>query len=157
MTQQTKPGNLSLAPLCVVVGLALLAWVQAVRADDKATRALDGVWIPIEASLGGQAFPQEVLKSMQLTLDNGKYTLTIGDRRDEGAYTVDTSKKPWSIDVTGDKGPNKGKTYQAIYEIQNGQLSICYDLSAKSRPKEFRSTADTEEFLVRYKRSRQID
>jgi hypothetical protein len=42
----------------------------------------------------------------------------------------------------------------AIYELDGDQLKICYDLTGKSRPKEF-STKDAKQlFLVNYKRAK---
>ena len=65
---------------------------------------------------------------------------------------LNPSAKPKALDITGTEGPNKGKTILAIYERNGDTLRICYDLSGKSRPAEFKTTAGTQLFLVEYKR-----
>jgi hypothetical protein len=42
----------------------------------------------------------------------------------------------------------------AIYEIRGDTMKICYDLGGKSRPKEFKSPADSQMFLVTYKKDK---
>jgi uncharacterized protein (TIGR03067 family) len=58
------------------------------------------------------------------------------------------------MDITGTEGPNKGKTILAIYEITDDTLRICYDLSGKARPTEFKTTKGTKLFLVTYNREK---
>lgn len=43
----------------------------------------------------------------------------------------------------------------AIYELDDDMLKICYDLSGKSRPTEFKTSEGTQLFLVTYKREKQ--
>jgi uncharacterized protein (TIGR03067 family) len=59
------------------------------------------------------------------------------------------------MDIEGTKGPNKGKTILAIYELKDDTLRICYDLSGKKHPKEFKTKEGTQLFLVEYKREKQ--
>jgi hypothetical protein len=50
-------------------------------------------------------------------------------------------------------GPNKGKTFLAIYEIKNADaMRVCYDLSGRAFPKEFKAPKDSELYLVGYRR-----
>jgi uncharacterized protein (TIGR03067 family) len=56
------------------------------------------------------------------------------------------------MEITGTAGPNKGKTFSAIYELQGDTLKICYDLTGKARPTEFKSKAGTQLFLATYKK-----
>jgi uncharacterized protein (TIGR03067 family) len=58
------------------------------------------------------------------------------------------------LDIIGTDGPNKGKTFLAIYERDGDTLRICYDLSGKNRPKDFKSPEGTQHFLVTYKREK---
>jgi len=115
---------------------------------------IDGTWLPVEAELGGRRFPGESLKTMQLILADGKYTAKVGDVTDKGTFKLDPAARPQAIDVTGAEGPNKGKTFLAIYELTGDSLRICYDLEGKSRPTEFKTQRNTERFLVTYKREK---
>ena len=115
---------------------------------------IDGTWLPVEAELGGQKFPDEVLKTLKLTMSDGKYTVKAGKQVDKGTVKLEPTAKPKAMDITGTEGPNKGKTFLAIYELKDDTLRICYDLAGKKRPTEFKTVKDTQQFLVSYKREK---
>ena len=79
----------------------------------------------------------------------------VGDSPDKGTYTLDSTTDPKGMPVTGTDGPNKGKTFPAIYELHGDTLRICYDLSGQKRPTEFKSTAGTKLYLVTYARAKE--
>src|SRR5258705_503928 len=81
-------------------------------------KAVQGSWTPTKAELAGQAFPEAILKSISLRLDDGKYEVSVAGRPDKGTYMLDPAGKPKGMTVTGTEGPNKGKTFPAIYEIE---------------------------------------
>lgn len=126
-------------------------------ADDNAkakedAKKMEGTWKPVTAELAGKPLPDAVVKAMKMILTDGKYTVTIGEQKDEGTVTLDPSREPRAMDIKGAKGPNTGKTFLAIYELNDATLRICYDLGGKERPKEFKTKPDTQLFLVEYKR-----
>lgn len=126
------------------------AWSDT--AKDRMT--IEGTWLPVEAELGGQKFPDEHLKTIQLTMTKGTYTAKVGEVLDKGNYKLDPAAKPRAINITGTEGPNKGKTLLAIYELTGDSLRICYDLKGKKRPTEFKTAKNTQQFLVTYKRKK---
>ena len=81
--------------------------------------------------------------------------MTAGEKVDNGTVKLNPSVKPKALDITGTEGPNKGKTILAIYERKGDTLRVCYDLSGKRRPVEFKTTAGTPLFLVEYKLQKQ--
>ena len=113
---------------------------------------LEGTWKPQSAELAGKPFPQPVVDSMKLTLKGETYLVDVGGQLDEGKCTHDSAKSPKTIDITGTKGPNEGKTFLAIYELKGDEFNVCYDLSGKSRPTEFATKPGTKLFLVKYRR-----
>jgi uncharacterized protein (TIGR03067 family) len=115
---------------------------------------LEGTWLPSMAELGEKAFPDEVRKTIKLVVKGDRYTVTAGKAVDQGTVKPNPSAKPKALDVTGTAGPNNGKTIQAIYERDGDTLRICYDLSGKTRPSEFKTRAGTQLFLVTYKRQK---
>jgi uncharacterized protein (TIGR03067 family) len=115
---------------------------------------IEGAWLPIEADLGGQRFSDETLKTMKLTLNGGKYSVTVGGLTDKGTFRLDPTQKPPALDITGTEGPNQGKTFLAIYEQTDDTLRVCYDLEGKKRPTEFRAQKGTQQFLVVYRRQK---
>jgi uncharacterized protein (TIGR03067 family) len=120
----------------------------------KETKLLEGTWLPSAAELGGQPFDEATLKVMKLVLAGDKYTVTVGKSIDTGSVKLDLSKKPRAMDITGGEGPNKGKTFLAIYELNGDTLKVCYDLTGKARPSEFKTQKGMLQFLVTYQRGK---
>ena len=135
--------------LGLVLSLPLAAWSDAKDGD-----SLEGTWLPSAAELGGKKFPDKVRKTIKLVVRGDRYTVTLGKKVDKGTIKSNPSAKPKALDITGTEGPNKGKTILAIYERDGDTLRICYDLSGKNRPTEFETRADTQLFLVTYKRQK---
>jgi uncharacterized protein (TIGR03067 family) len=143
-------------PLKQFVAFALVFsfWSAAWSSDAQNDRPLEGTWLPSEAELAGKQFPDEIRKTIKLVVKDDKYTVTVGKQVDQGTVKLDPSAKPKTIDITGTEGPNKGKTFLAIYELKDDTLKVCYDLSGKNRPTEFKTKEGTQLFLVTYKREK---
>jgi uncharacterized protein (TIGR03067 family) len=141
--------------LCVALFL-VLSFACLSRGDEakQGAKSMDGTWLPSAAELGGEKVPDEVRKTIKLVIDDGKYAVTVGKNADRGTVKIDPSKKPKEMDIIGTEGPNKGKTILAIYEMTDDTLRICYDLSGKARPSEFKTAKDTNLYLVTYKREK---
>jgi uncharacterized protein (TIGR03067 family) len=140
----------------LLVLVALISWLPANArgGDGKDDRKLmEGTWLAVEAELGGQKFPDEVRKTVRLTLSDGKYTVKVGEQIDKGTAKLEPTARPKAMDITGTDGPNKGKTFLAIYELTGDTLRVCYDLAGTKRPAGFKTVKDTQQFLVTYKRA----
>jgi uncharacterized protein (TIGR03067 family) len=133
----------------------VLSCLSAAWSDEAKNDALEGTWLPSSAELGGKKFPDEVCKTIRLKVKGDQYTVTVGTEVDRGTCKLDPSAKPKSLDITGTDGPNKGKTILAIYEKNADTMRVCYDLSGKGRPAEFKTTTGTLLFLVEYKRQKE--
>ena len=138
----------------VVLGLVLTFSLAARSGDAKNGDTIQGTWLPSTAELGGKMFPDEVRKTIKLVVKDDKYTVTVGKAVDQGTVKLNLAAKPKEMDITGTDGPNKGKTILAIYERDGDTLRVCYDLSGKSRPTEFKTKEGTQRFLVTYKRKK---
>lgn len=139
------------AALFLAVGSVMLA-VSARGADEKdALKAVQGTWLPVAGELAGQKMPEDGLKGMKLVLAGDTYTLTNALGDDKGNIKVDAAKKPMEMDIIGTEGPNKGRKFLAIYELKDGAMTICYDLSGQARPTEFATKPGTKLFLMTYK------
>ena len=138
--------------ICLVIGASLIASAGGSPDDAK---AVQGSWKPATAELAGQPMPDAILKSISLKLDNGKYEVFVGEQPDRGTYTIDSATQPRGMTITGTDGPNRGKTFPAIYELKGDTLRICYDLSGAKRPTEFKTSAGTQLYLVTYNRKKE--
>ena len=140
----------SLLALTLVLSLSPVARCGDAKDDD----AIQGTWLPSTAELAGKPFPDEVRKTIKLVIKDDKYTVTVGEMVDKGTAKLNPKAKPKELDITGTDGPNKGKTILAIYELDGDTLRICYDLTGKNRPTEFKTKEGTLLFLVTYKREK---
>jgi uncharacterized protein (TIGR03067 family) len=138
--------------ISLVLAMSLAAFADNPTDDAK---AVQGTWSFTKAELGGHPMGNVVLKSISLKSDNGKYVVFVGDKPDRGTYAIDSTSKPRIMTITGTEGPNAGKTFPAIYELNGDALRICYDLSGTKRPTEFKSIAGTMLYLVTYSRKKE--
>ena len=139
----------------VLLFLAAAACLVTSAAASPDARAIQGLWKPVTAVLAGAPMPDAVIKIISLRMDQGKYEVFVGDEPDRGTYTLDAGTTPRQITVVGTEGPNKGKTFPAIYELDGDSLRICYDLSGAKFPAKFESTTGTLLYLVTYQRAKQ--
>lgn len=117
----------------------------------------EGVWKPIAAVLGGMPLPAPTLKAITLKITGGNYEVTVeGEKPDKGTCTLDTSTSPRRMTIKSTDGPNRGKTFLAIYEMKDAvSMRICYDLSGTDFPKEFKAPKGTQFYLVGYRRQKE--
>jgi uncharacterized protein (TIGR03067 family) len=142
--------------LVVSVIVGGLAFCGANRADDKpaaSEKTLEGKWQLTEGIAGGRPLPPAAAKGITLTLSPGKYVV-MAENKDEGTVKYIPDASPKAMEITGTDGPNKGKTFAAIYKLDGDTLTICYDLSGKARPTEFKSKPGTALFLATYKKTK---
>jgi uncharacterized protein (TIGR03067 family) len=138
--------------LLAQVGFLVFTPLKNYQLEDD-WKKIEGTWIPVTAELNGQKMSEAFLKDTKLVLTGGHYT----NQNDHGDYKLISAEKPEApkaMDVIGTDGPNKGKTFLAIYELSGDTLRICYDLAGKTRPSEFATKAGTRQFLVSYKREK---
>lgn len=125
--------------------------VSAFADAKKDLAALAGKWQPVSMELGGYKTPAEQLKNISLTIEGDKFTVTVDDKLDKGTLKIDKKDKLKTMDIIGTEGPNKGKTYLAIYEQNGDTLRICYNLDGEQRPTEFKASGG-KLLLIDYKR-----
>jgi uncharacterized protein (TIGR03067 family) len=143
-----------IVPRCSMALTLLFAtggWCQDAAKEKK---MLEGKWLPMQAEHAGQKLPEAQLKSLSLDIADGTYTVKAGNVVDKGTLKIDPAAKPKAMDIVGTDGPNKGKTFLAIYEFKGDTLRICYDLDGKARPTEFVTSKDRPFFLAVYQRAK---
>lgn len=127
-------------------------------AQEKLPFDTNGTWKPIAAVMGGVRLPKEAVDAITLRVDGDKYEVTVAGEPepDKGTCVVDTSKRPWRMTITGKEGPNKGKTILAIFEMKDEvSMRVCYDLSGKEFPTEFKAKKGTQLYLSGYRRQKE--
>lgn len=126
------------------VAIVVTLLVAADTGDDAAKKDLEkfqGDWSLISAERDGKKTPEEDARKIRLTIQGNKYLLRKdGAIISEGTMTLDPTKKPKEINETITAGPNKGKVFLAIYEIDDEQHQICFAAAGKVRPTAFSSS-----------------
>lgn len=101
-------------------------------------KKLNGEWSVASMEMMGKAMPEAAIKNTRLINKDGEY-LVKAESDDKGTVSVDATKTPKQMTITGTEGPNKGKTLLAIYELSGDELKVCYDLAGKEFPKAFKT------------------
>jgi uncharacterized protein (TIGR03067 family) len=137
----------------VVVGLLTAADTQDAARQDLAR--FQGRWVLRSAERDGKQTPGEEVQKFRLTIHGDKFVLSKDTVVvSEGTFTLDPTKKPKEIDETATAGPSKGKTFLAVYEIDDEQHKICFAAPGKDRPTEFSSTPGSGRLLQVWKREK---
>jgi len=137
------------------VALTVVAASALAADDDKDEwKKLNGTWIAAEGEAGGQPLPADNIPKLTLIMKDGTYEVKTADVNDKGKLKVDPKQKPKHVDIEGVDGPNAGKVFKAIYEIDGDKLKVCYDLGGGDRPKAFKTSAGSSEFLLVFKREK---
>jgi hypothetical protein len=75
-----------------------------------------------------------------------------------GTSKLDPSKNPKALDSTYTEGPDKGKTFKGIYQLDGDTMKFCRPGSpGDERPTEFKSTPGSGAFVSMYKRAKPAD
>jgi len=101
--------------------------------------ALQGAWDVVTLEIGGQSAP---VGTARIVLRGDRFTTTGMGAEYEGTLAVDTKKKPKTIDMTFLTGPEKGKKNFGIFDVKGDTWRLCLDMTGKSRPTAFASSAN---------------
>jgi uncharacterized protein (TIGR03067 family) len=114
-----------------------LAEDDARAKNDK--QLLQGTWKVVKKVKNGEA---EELKAAPSTLKFAGDTVALsegGGPQSAGTFTIDQSKTPKRITLTGTSGQNAGRTFEAIYELDGDTFKLAYGIggNAGTPPKDF--------------------
>ncbi|HWE94577.1 MAG TPA: TIGR03067 domain-containing protein [Tepidisphaeraceae bacterium] len=131
-----------LAALMLCASLALLARAEEGKKTPPAKsdkELLQGTWKVVKKTKGGEA---EDVKDNPMTIKFAGDVATAtmgGETKGEGTFTIDESKSHRWITLTGTSGPNAGREFAAIYELDGDTLKLAYSTGEnnKTRPKDF--------------------
>jgi uncharacterized protein (TIGR03067 family) len=97
----------------------------------------------------------EKLQDARLVVQGPKYSLKLAEARLEMTHKLMSDMRPPAMDLTVAEGPNKGKTFQAIYKLEGDTLTVCRSIEpGKQRPAEFASKPDSGLLLVVWSRAK---
>ncbi len=116
---------------------------------------LSGTWTPTAVEFGGKALPKSEFGKnvLVMTGKSVEYKTPAGPL--VGTYSVNgaSSPKEINVDITADPAGGARKT-TGIYKLSGKSLQICLDNTGQSRPKEFKTKADSQEMCMKLTRSK---
>lgn len=113
----------------------------------------DGEWHAVSATLAGAPFPEEVTRSISLSITGERYEVNVGGTADSGTCAIDQTTAPIRLTITGTEGPNAGQTMFAICDFpETDRMRVCYRMSGTDFPGVFESTTENGLFLAVYQR-----
>lgn len=138
----------------IIVAVVLGVVTSLAAADEK---ELNGKWIAVSATNGGEKVTDDLVKEGSLVFENGRYSASLGEVVDKGKFQIDQSKKPNTIDLISDNPPKKGKgrkvgPQQGVFELDGDTLTLNFNVVFDKRPTDLTSTAENKNFVVVYKR-----
>ena len=129
------------APLSWWIG-SLLGVAIATGALAQDAGSIQGAWTVVSAERDAKATTEVAGHRLRFSGD----TFAIqheGHSLFRGTYTVDTSKKPASIDFLHGDGNLKGKSWKGIYRFDGETLQICDNAPDMSKPRPTQFSAKT--------------
>lgn len=140
---------------CVAVGVVFAAAVG--RPDDKTNKTLEpfqGTWSVVSITRSGTALPDDEVKQLTLTVKGNERVIKAGDElKSKATFAVDPGKNPKTIDITVSDGPLAGKTVHGIYELKDGTLTICVNLTGDGRPDDLTAKEGSDRLLQVFKKT----
>jgi uncharacterized protein (TIGR03067 family) len=127
--------------------------------DDESKKDVakfQGTWQLVSGERDGKKFTEEEIKQSKLIIKGDTSRIPKGNvgTNQEGTFALDASKKPKEIDSTTGTGPDKGKVWIGIYEVDADMLKVCFAPPGKERPKEFATKTGSGYILQVWKREK---
>lgn len=132
--------------LTVAIALSLLA-CNGSKKSIAAASPLNGTWIPVKQEMNGKALPPAAFASQKLILRDSTYIFNA-ESEDKGTVRISGDK----MDIYGVEGVNKGKHFTCLWKLENGQLSVCYNLAGNSYPESFDTKGKPVFFFAQYRK-----
>ena len=134
----------SIAFICLLI---LDLSCASTKNTGMSSNKLNGTWVPVNQEMGGVLLPKTVFEKQKLIINDTTYTFTA-ESIDKGVVKYTDDK----MDIYGKEGINAGKHFTAIYKLETGQLSICYNLLGNGYPETFETKGKPLYFLSVFKK-----
>jgi uncharacterized protein (TIGR03067 family) len=134
--------------------VALLSCLSCAAEDaaDRELRRLEGTWVLSAVEADGERTPRDALKEFRLTFEGPAFTTVRAGMTARGTVKLDPTRKPRTMDISYTAGPEKGRTQQAIYELDGEMLRICGAAPGKDRPTDFETKGRAGWTLLLFRR-----
>lgn len=141
---------------CIVIALVILLVGTYAKSDDVQDdfKSSQGTWDLIYFERDGKEV--KLPGRTQVTIAPEKFTVKRGDKIiAAGTSKLDPTKNPKALDSTYTEGPDKGKTFKGIYQLDGDTMKFCRPGSPDdARPTEFKTTPGSGALFTVYKRAK---
>jgi uncharacterized protein (TIGR03067 family) len=126
------------------------------EAVQKELKMLEGTWEVLRIELNGVKGSYPEGKSPQrFVFERDTYAMeNMRKVTGKGAVKVDPDKMPRTLDLLPEEGQGKGKTARAIYELKDGELTLCMAPFDAQRPMAFAADRGSKNALLICRRVR---
>jgi uncharacterized protein (TIGR03067 family) len=101
---------------------------------------IQGTWKYLSIASNGKKWPDNKVSLLRMIVQGDGWTVMAGAQRmEEASFHLDPTKKPKTIDVTVMEGPDKGTTFQGIYELEGDRWKLYFAKPPWGRPQEISS------------------
>ncbi len=142
-------------------GLQLVVWKRANTAAGEKLKAVqselkrfEATWRFVSIEIEGTVLPEEAFKDDTLTLKGKQFSSTVRGKTNTGAFKIDPTMTPKTIDITMTDGSGKSVTQKGIYELDGDNQKICISAPGKPRPTEFVAMPDSGRIIEVLKRAK---
>jgi uncharacterized protein (TIGR03067 family) len=136
------------------IATCLLILAEPAKETNKDVQGLIGKWncksIRTHGiDLVGQDFEDT---KFDITLKKAEMIVKSNDASQTWSYRVDSAANPKSIDISYEE-EGKPVTLKGIYRVDNGELTLCWDVPGRERPKEFKSEPKSTVQVIVFRRA----
>jgi uncharacterized protein (TIGR03067 family) len=128
--------------------LLVIAGCSSSKNAANKTGLLNGTWVPEIQEIGGNPLPAAAFANQKLIITDTNYTV-MAESIDKGVVKYKEDK----IDIYGKDGVNAGKHFTALFKLENGLLTICYNLKGDNYPESFDTKGKPLFFLSVFKKA----
>jgi uncharacterized protein (TIGR03067 family) len=140
--------------LTAMIGLMVAGRTVSAKEPKVTARQLQGTWVLKQVEIGGKKQLEKDFKGNTITFSCHKYTFKEPGEAKSGTFKLDTSKKPWTIDLTPSDAPDKeNNTLKGIVTIEGDTLTIAVSFKGK-RPTDFTSSEKAAFMVMTFTRQR---
>ena len=116
---------------------------------------VQGTWSCVSGKISGTVISEPTVHKLKLVMTEQEYTSKSEEETlFSGAYELDPTANPKTIDIMATEGENKGKAAKGIYSLEGDNFRLCYTMSGQERPPEFVSKPGSGVYLVVWKRAK---